>query len=503
MSKRKTREEFIEEARAIHDDKYDYSKVVYINNNTDIIIICSIHKDFPQKPNSHLAGHGCKECGHESTKNLISNTKEEFIEKARKVHGNKYDYSKVEYINNSTEVIITCPIHDDFPQKPNSHLCNRGCKKCGIESSALSRRKPLEVFIKEANIIHGNKYDYSKVNYINGNTDITIICPIHDEFKKIPDNHLDGQGCQKCSGKYIDTEIFIERARKIHGKKYDYSKSIYINSDIDIIIKCSIHDEFLQMPYDHLGGCGCQKCANENKAKNQTSTKEEYIEKARKIHGDKYDYSKLIYINANMFGTIICPIHKEFTKLLSSHLQGIGCPECGFEKIGDSSRSNTGEFIEKARKVHGNKYDYSLVNYINCETTIKIICPIHKEFPQLPSVHLHGSGCPTCNESKGEKEIANFLMNKNINFIRQYKFDNCKHKQKLPFDFYLPKYNICIEFDGIQHFKIIKGWGGESKFNELKINDNIKTEYCKNNNIELIRIRYNENIIDILNNIKF
>ena len=129
---------------------------------------------------------------------------------------------------------------------------------------------------------------------------------------------------------------------------------------------------------------------------------------------------------------------------------------------------------------------------------MKIICPIHGVFEQTPNSHLRGSGCPICKTSKGELEIQRILYNKNIKYITQYTFDNCKNKRKLPFDFYLPDYNMCIEFDGKQHYETIKYWGGEETLIKTKNNDKIKTNYCKNNNIKLIRIKYNECIDDIL-----
>lgn len=154
---------------------------------------------------------------------------EEFIERARKVHGDKYDYSKVEYKNNKTKVCIICPIHGEFWQLPCDHLSGNGCKECGVDKRTKEKTKTLEQFITDARKIHGDKYDYSKVNYVDAHTKICIVCPIHGEFWQKPYAHLNGQDCPLCvhkSTKYTVDE-WIRQAKKVHGDKYDYSKVVY------------------------------------------------------------------------------------------------------------------------------------------------------------------------------------------------------------------------------------------------------------------------------------
>lgn len=157
-------------------------------------------------------------------------------------------------------------------------------------------------------------------------------------------------------------------------------------------------------------------------------------------------------------------------------------------------------YVDKARKVHGDKYDYSKVdiNNIKSESKIEIICKEHGSFFKLLGQHLHKYGCPHCTKSYGEKSIKNFLIKNKINYISQKKFDNCVLKKQLSFDFYLPDYNTCIEYDGVQHFKPVKRFGGKKFFKLQKERDNVKTNYCEQNNIKLIRIPYNKNITEIL-----
>ncbi len=404
--KKKTTEQFIEEARKIHGDKYDYSKVEYIDSATSICIICPEHGEFWQIPNNHLRGRGCPKCGELTRISKKISNSEEFIQKAKKVHGDKYDYSKVEYVDNVTNVCIICPEHGEFFQRPNNHLNGCGCPECGKIKISTKNTFDKNTFIQKAKKVHGDKYDYSKVEYINSNTKVCIICPEHGEFWQNPASHLRGNGCPKCGFKLISInnslsqEEFIQKAKKVHGDKYDYSKVEYINNSTNVCIICPEHGEFFQRPSNHLNGCGCPKCAKIIQNSTPSKTTEQFIEEARKVHGDKYDYSKVEYINSNTKVCIICPTHGEFWQNPLVHLKGSGCPRCSILLTASKKSKTTEQFIEEARKVHGDKYDYSKVEYINGTTEVCIICPTHGEFWQKPTVHLQ-SGCPKCvNDSK-------------------------------------------------------------------------------------------------------
>lgn len=262
------KETFIEKAKRIHGDKYDYSKVEYINGHTKICIVCPIHGEFYQAPHKHLQGQGCPQCGREKTRQSTLLTKEEFIKKANCVHNNKYNYDKINYINNSTKVAITCPKHGVYYQIPKSHLMGCGCPICAQEQRTAKQTKSQEKFIQEAIIIHGDKYDYSKVKYKNSSSKVCIICPQHGEFHQSPNKHIRGQGCPQCGGSQnYDTNGFIERAKTVHNDKYDYSKTEYINNRSKVCIICHQHDknnnehgEFWQEASSHLSGNGCPKC---------------------------------------------------------------------------------------------------------------------------------------------------------------------------------------------------------------------------------------------------
>lgn len=274
-------------------------------------------------------------------------------------------------------------------------------------------------------------------------------------------------------------ENFIKKAKKIHGKKYDYSKVEYEKALEKVCIICPKHGEFWQTPNNHLKGKGCPKCVGRNK------TTEEFIKEAKVTHGNKYDYSKVDYINSETKVCIICPEHGEFWQNPKKHINGCSCPKCSHQSYKDSKET----FIEKAKKIHGDRYDYSKVEYVNSHTKVCITCPIHGDFWMIPTNHISGKGCPICKESKYERLIREALKKENISFLIKKKFD-WLGKQHL--DFYLPDYNIAIECQGGQHLYENKS---SLFFGSLKTNigrDLIKNTLCKENGIKLIYFIDNE-----------
>jgi len=279
--------------------------------------------------------------------------------------------------------------------------------------------------------------------------------------------------------KKLTQQEFIKRCQKIHSKKYDYTKTIYNGSKNFLTISCPIHGDFIQKAEIHLYGCGCPKCDPTNILGNN-----KFIEKANQIHNNKFDYSLVKYVKNNIPVDIICHIHGTFSQIPGAHLRGQGCPKCCNNK-----KRTTEDFIKLAKIKHGDKYDYSLVDYKNKRTKIKIICQKHGIFLQTPYVHLDGFGCKLCKSSRLEKYLSLKLQTLNIEYTTDKKFDKCRNKLPLSFDFYLPKINTLIECDGIQHYKPLKFFGGEERFEQQKINDNIKNKYCIDNNIKLIRVK--------------
>lgn len=282
----------------------------------------------------------------------------------------------------------------------------------------------------------------------------------------------------------LTTESFIEKAFMVHGDKYDYSKVNYVDFKTKIEIICPIHGSFWPTPARFLAGSNCQKCSNKNNADVTILTQKQWLEKAREIHGDKYNYFLLDYKNSRSKVKIICSIHGVFEQHANSHLQGCGCKKCAPQHQFLTQE----QWIKTANKVHYKKYDYSKVKYINSRSKVIIICPEHGEFKQAAESHTSGIGCPFCISSKGEILIRKWLENNNISFVEQYRFEDCRYKNTMPFDFYLSSKNICIEYDGEHHYKTIKHFKNSLELIQLK--DSIKTQYCLDNKIELIRIPY-------------
>jgi len=244
---------------SVHNNKYDYSKASYNGASSKIEIICPLHGSFWQRPSHHLhRGQGCPQCSNLSK----AHTRESFIKRAKYVHNNKYDYNSSKYNGSREKIEIICPSHGSFWQRPCDHLIGKGCKKCANED----HRKKYEVFLREALEIHGDKYDYSKVEWIKSSVHkIEIICPLHGSFWQIPHNHIfNKQGCPICACKdrTYDNDVFIQKAKYIHGDKYDYSSIRYTGTKIPLEIICPIHGIFWQIPNNHLTGQGCPGCSD-------------------------------------------------------------------------------------------------------------------------------------------------------------------------------------------------------------------------------------------------
>ena len=488
-------EKFIKRARDIHGTFYDYSKVDYTNNHTKVTIICPIHGEFLQAPSSHLRGQGCPKCGiiKYSSKRVLG--KDKFIEKSNIIHHGKYDYSKIEYVNNSTKVAIICPDHGIFMMSPANHMSGQVCPSCADERLGRDSHIDNDKFIERAREKYGNKYDYSRVHYVNNSTKVSIICPKHGVFKKTPSNFWSGSECPKCTEERlgrefeINTEKFIKRAMEIHGDSYEYSMVDYKNNSTKVNIICPIHGVFQQRPADHLSGQGCPKCGIAKNSENRALSTEEFIKRAREIHGDKYDYSLVDYKNGREKVNIICPIHGVFEQSPEVHiLQKAGCPKCADKMNGENLRKSQEQFINEARAIHGDKYDYSKVVYDGADKKVTIICPKHGEFHQKAIVHLMGCGCPKCQNSRLENMVMRMLDKNNISYIFQKRFSWLKSKHTMPLDFYLPGINVAIECQGLQHFGITKPRKKPliMDFDAIKRRDGLKYDLCKEHGIRII-----------------
>ena len=362
-------------------------------------------------------------------------------------------------------------------------------------------RKPLthEEFMERFYIKNENAENIEILGeYVNNKTKIKVRCRIDGyEWEVKPSHLLNGTGCPKCYGRNKTTEDFKQELKEINGDIIVLGK--YINNRIKIKCRCKIDGyEWDAIPRNLLSGQGCPKCAN-NKMK---LTHKEFMDRMRKINSDIEVLEE--YVNSQIKIKVRCKIDGyEWEVVPNNLLNGKGCPKCA------GMYKTTEEFINELKEINDNIE--VLGEYVRADKKIKCKCKIDGyEWEITPHNLLSGQGCPKCNESKGEKRVGKYLDSKSIDYERQYKFDDCRSKKELPFDFYIPSLNIAIEYDGEDHYRINKRSKNDTyekafnRFVEGKVRDTIKTIYCKENNIKLIRIPYwdFDNIEEILYNEK-
>ncbi len=287
-----------------------------------------------------------------------------------------------------------------------------------------------DYFISKSKKVHGNKYNYDFVEYVQSKTKVKILCnKCNNIFEQRPANHMRGDGCRNCYNEKLryKYDYFISKSKKVHGNKYNYDFVEYKGHECKVNILCNkCNNIFEQRPSRHMKGFGCQICVNREITTKNTKS--------------------------------VC------------------------------------EFTNNSKKVHGNKYNYDFVEYVNSSTKVKILCNnCNNIFEQIPHNHTKGHGCSKCIESKGENRVAKYLTENNINFTPQKIFKTLRYKSYLKPDFYLEDFNLLIEYDGEFHFKALIGLTHEIKQKNLEVQqqrDKIKNEWAKANNIPLLRIPY-------------
>jgi len=300
--------------------------------------------------------------------------------------------------------------------------------------------------------------------------------------------------------KKLNRDTFIERCKIIHGDRYDYSRVVFSGVMKKVDILCKPHGIFSQRGDHHMAGRGCPLCKNDNISKVHSLTNNEFLEKCKLRHADFYDYSKTLYISAKHRVVVTCPLHGDFNVFAWNHHKGSGCPACTKKRVYDMSCLGVSGFLKKAEEIHGDLYDYSLIKeYIGYKTKLPIICRKHGVFVQNPNNHIScAKGCPVCNTySKSEKYINDILSKRRIQFTSQKTFEDFKNpltNRPFRFDFYLNEINTVIEYDGKHHFESIPYWGGDEYLKIIKRVDVLKNEYCLNNSIPIFRINYKQNL---------
>ncbi len=471
-----TTEQWVEKARQRHGNKYDYSKVVYMGSKNEIVFTCPIHGNISQKAKKHLEGRGCRQCANEAQRKGV----DKFIDEANEWHGNYYDYSLVDFTNIHEKVKITCPVHGVFEQKPAKHQRGQGCKRC----------KGREVwnqedFLRKSAQVHRDAFDYSKVKYKKNHLKVEIICrECGHLFTQTPNSHFNGSGCPKCAGVIpLTDDVFQDLLREVHSGEI-ISLETFTKTGDSIRFRHVCGHEWKNRPLNVIRRKqGCRKCSNKKRSMSEATFKERLSEKhnGRIISLDKF-------INTT---TPVRIKHIDCGKVWKVEPRGAmrnGCHDC-------ANRKTNAEFRIELEEVHkGEIVALEPYKSVRDNITVKHLICGHVWRPNPSDLIGKFHGCPKCSSSKGNKKIDNFLSDRKVNFIREQRFEDCRFKNPLPFDFYLPEHEILIEFDGVQHFKVVEIWGGEEGLEERIAKDNIKDRWAKKNEIKLYRIRYDEDI---------
>lgn len=432
-------------------------------------------------------------------------TQEEFLEKAREIHGDKIDFSEFVYVNSITKGKCKCNVCGyEWETRPDVLLRGCGCKFCSGKRNGEYKKLSFEDVASKIskNII------LDKETYIDTKHKCKATClKCGNVWYPVVRDLINGHGCNECHIIKIkkQTEInraqrkeerlkekkikekedterrkvdFIKRATEIHNCKYIYDKVEYVNNHNKVCIICQKHGEFWQTPHDHLSGRGCVKCANEKSSLSKTAPFSEVKERLINKFGERFYFDESTYVSMAKPMRVVCNEHGEFFKTPIYLLNGGNCPLCS-----KTRKLTFDDFVKKANLVHNNKYIYDKVEYVNNRTKVCIICPEHGEFMQTPNDHLDGCGCPACKESKLESSIRRFLDENGFKYTPQMKFEWLKKINKLSLDFYLHDYNIGIECQGEQHF-VNRGF--MTKLDEIKSRDTLKKELCKEHGVKLI-----------------
>ena len=374
-----------------------------------------------------------------------------------------------------------------------------------MEGDNIGRKKTHTEYVKELADKNSNIIVIDQ--YIDAKTSITHKCLIHGiEWKARPDNILHGKGCPFCSNEcrrasQVSThEEYVRNMKKANPDVAVIGR--YINASTKIMHKCLIHDiEWEMIPSNALKGCGCPKCHTTRISASKTRQHEWYINEVASISPHILVVGK--YVGRKIPIKHYCTKHDvEWDTRPEDILRGSGCRLCGREKISANGKKTFDEYRSELKSCNP---DIICIGEYECATKhARHRCmSCGYEWYATPSNILFGTGCPNCNESRGEKNIKIWLNEHNIAYTTQKKFDDCVDKHPLPFDFYLPDYNKLIEYDGRQHFEPVDYFGGQSAFEKLIYHDHIKTEYCVKNNIDLLRIPYYKDIFTELNNYIF
>lgn len=440
-SVRRSQEDFVAAATQKHAGVYDYSCTEYKNSSTPVTIVCRKHGAFTQVPSAHLNGQGCPQCGIERRTEAARSTTDEFVARARAVHGDVYEYTKSVYTGTDVKLTITCRVHGDFEQVSHSHLSGRGCPQCRSSKIAATKRAQQLGAAEES-------------HYHNMSTKLTL-------------------------------SDFLARAAAKHGDRYTYDTATFKDSTTKMNVVCRTHGVFSVAPAHHMQGRGCPQCRGSNISAAKSNGLEWFLSECRKTHGDKYDYSAISdYTAADRPYTIVCRKHGAFEQNGWAHKSGQGCPACGTERAAAACRYTKEEYVAAAVAKHGDKYTYP-GDFNSAKGKIEVVCPTHGAFWQEATSHLQGRGCPSCAKatlSSVEWDIIEYIKSFGVDAKHAYRPAWLGGKE---LDVFVPSHNLAIEYCGAWVHNSTRNPFGEPKSPKYHYD---KWKLCRDNGVTLLTV---------------
>ena len=419
MPAKHTLETFTAKAVEIHGNRYAYLAISNpAGRVAKVLASCAIHGPFFSRFSDHLfKKSGCPDCGREELKKAKTLTFEDFLEKAKAVHGNRYKYLGLRLVNGKSVVAVVCPEHGEWNQSASQHLFGKGCKLCGNASGAEKRSKApkiplgksttLESFSTIASELHNSKYTYQRLIHEKATLYVEATCPSHGSFRLRARHHINGVACMQCGREKTKNAIAMTleeveaKARLVHGNKYRYLRLRSTKAGRMLDLVCPEHGEITQNMFYHVKGHGCNLCGNKKIQESNRDTLEQFVAKAREIHGDTYEYLSLDYSSRYTKIRFNCPTHGEQIQSTNTHLSAeAGCYWCGSARGGEANRTGPEDFKQKSTDRHGDKYTYEGLSFEDGDTYTRYSCPSHGQVRQLAWSHLKGSGCRKCGHEK-------------------------------------------------------------------------------------------------------
>lgn len=352
-----------------------------------------------------------------------------FIDKAAALHGDRFDYSAVQYTRSAEHVEVRCLIHGAFWIRPNDHLMGKACPRCATIRRKVTQSKPFDVFLKQASATHSDRgYQYDSSSYAGARTKMRITCPHHGDFWQAPEVHLRPSGCKRCSAssqnaaRRITATTFLTRVATKFAGRISIRMDTWLGLYAPIEAECVLHGAFSTTSHALLyTKNGCPACARIEIGRANRLSHDEVITKLRQVFGDQYALSQVDVTRTSDRIQLECKTHGPFALTAHRAFQGNGCPKCARtasnphrlarlrERVASAHEHRWIRFLDQAQKTHGNRYDYSRIEFRTQRNPVTIICPVHGEFQQVPATHIR-SGCRKCADAdlKGRYSIEYF-----------------------------------------------------------------------------------------------